>query len=42
MGILSILLGLAIFVALINVSFYLRKLNETANDIRKLLKDKNK
>lgn len=40
MGLLGVLLGLAIFVALINISFYLRKLNETQESIRKILKDK--
>ena len=39
MEILGVLLGLAIFVTLINISFYLRKLNDTAE---KILKDRKK
>jgi len=37
MSLVIILLGLAIFIALINISFYLRKLNENAVEIKQLL-----
>ena len=40
MNAINVLIGLAIFIALINISFYLRKLNETAEDVKKLLSKK--
>ncbi|MFH1621897.1 MAG: hypothetical protein ABIA97_02110 [Candidatus Omnitrophota bacterium] len=40
MEVVRILLVLAIFIAIINLGSYLRRLNETMDEVRDLLKEK--